>query len=130
VSVADRLKYEQPRRPLPTLNHDRAEVNQNIENSLPMASIADEIARLEEKIEHPDEAGWKRYARKYALKSLNSIHDRVVAEFTFAQGFGVTRARQMPVRQDIIEIPELKSVTLPEIPESSSGESSSEDAGD
>jgi hypothetical protein len=115
VSVADRLAYEtvgrQPERGHAPVSKPAAEVNGD--NQLP-DPIAGELNRLEERLHDWNTGDGRLFRRPYALARLRSIHDRMVYEFTIAEGFGVGRMFLGGVRSEYIEIPELPTLTVPE----------------
>lgn len=123
VSVADRLKNEHIERQESPSDLAASDGRESGENSRHLASIVEEVSRLEARLESYDESGWKAQRREWALAALNSIHDRIVTEFTYAQGFGVTRMRLMPVNETVIAIPELPPLALPAVFESDADES-------
>jgi hypothetical protein len=131
VSVANRLAYEirgsrqaagQTTTPLMT------DPSGGEDTPLP-EPIGAEVKRLEDRLYdwNGDDGRWSR--RAHALARLQSLHRRMVYDFTIAEGFGVGRMFPKGVRREAIEIPELPGVTVPESSESPAGETPSLAAG-
>jgi len=131
VSVADRLAYETrgsrlaaepPATPIMT-EPPGAEAA-----SLP-EPIGAEVKRLEDRLYDwkGNDGHWSRRAN--ALARLQSLHRRMIYDFTIAAGFGVGRMFPLGVRRETFEIPELPTVAVPESSEATDDETPSLAAG-
>lgn len=65
-------------------------------------------------------AGHRLWMRSNALVGLDRLHQSALKIFSDAPGFGVSRVRRMPLRKQLIDLPELVAVPLPVPRESSS----------
>jgi hypothetical protein len=130
VSISDRLAYE-------NRGHQRTErdapdsaTEANSDNHELAPPIANELVRLEEKLNNwnsPDYWRWPH--RNRALARLSSIHERMVSEFSIALGFGASRMSSGNVGREDVEIPDLPYLAAPETPEFTSDATLSETPG-
>lgn len=59
-------------------------------------------------------------SRPRSLYELDALHESALKIFQDAPGFGVSRVRRIPIRKQLIDLPELVAVPLPALRESSS----------
>jgi hypothetical protein len=131
VSVADRLAYEtHGSRPVPDSATTTVTAGEAGAADAPLPEpIGAEVKRLEDRLYDWSGDDGRLSRRAYALARLRSLHARMVFDFTIAEGFGVGRMFPRGVRRDLIEIPDLPTLNLPESAEPVSGETPSLAAG-
>lgn len=126
VSVSERLAYEdQGHVPAERGAEDPESVANRDDRELP-EPIAGELARLEERLNNWESSDWQLRRRTRALARLSTIHERMVYQFSIASGFGVSRMSPGNIYREDVTIPELPSLAVPGIPESTYGETPSE----
>jgi hypothetical protein len=126
ISVADRLAYEtHDNRSVPGRASAPTAGASGEESAQLPEPIGAEVKRLEERLYDWSGNEGRFSRRSYALARLQSLHHRMVYDFTIAEGFGVGRMFPRGVRRELIEIPDLPSVTAPESPPPNADETAS-----
>lgn len=64
--------------------------------------------------------GSRHWGRPNSLAQLDALHNSALKVFQDAPGFGVSRVRRIPIRKQLIDLPELAAVALPAPRESTS----------
>jgi hypothetical protein len=114
VSISDRLAYEMPVDQPSQPSVPDAAVATRVDSHDPPLSrpIVRELARLEERLGDLSTSDWRSRRREFALENLQSMHHRLVYQFSIALGFGVSRMGSREAHREDLELPELPSIDV------------------